>query len=254
MKLNRAPALSSWQNRVFMSLHATRGHFHAWCLGTRAMLGAAVTANNRKVRRLQVVKSSRQIDARECCSWRYLLLSSALLACIPAIQRLFGPGTGRPDVAPMLIAMFLVLIMLGLILQPWHQHLNIDLDTKECRVEWRLFGFWPAGRRTFEIEARSLAVVVIRPPSIATGSQSQNTLGCLLLLLPFPLSLIASAVMGSDSASSQPKPYCALVLNNHATGTREGLLRLASHSVADPLLGALNQCMPDHVEVEAHGE
>ena len=187
------------------------------------------------------------MDAHESSTWRYQLFSSGLLTIVVCTQQ--GLAQGMPKTT-VLVPAFLGLLVLLLLCQPWHQHLNVDLDARACRVGWRVFGFLALGGRTYSLEGRQFAVLVVRPQPNRQEASKDHSMGCLMLLLPFPFSLIGALVSGGGKKkAAEQRPYWVLTLTDRETGARDVLLRLASASTADPVLRALRSMLPDHVDL-----
>ncbi len=213
-----------------------------------AMVGSPVTSGNgRQVGRFHVLETARQVDAHESSTWRYPLFFLGLLTVVVCTQQGLAQGMSKNTV---LILAFVGLFVLLLLCQPWHQHLNVDLDARVCRVEWRVFGFLALGRRTYSLEGRQFTVLVVHPQLDGQDASTENSLGCLTLLLPFPFSLIGALVSGGDKKkASEQRPCPVLALTHRETGARQVLFRLANASAADPVLRALRSMLPDHVEL-----
>jgi hypothetical protein len=194
-----------------------------------------------------VSETARQVDAHESSTWRYLLFFSGLSTIIVCTQQ--GLAHGMPNTT-VLIPAFVALLVLLLLCQPWHRHLNVDVDTRVCCVEWRVFGLFPLGRRTYSLEGQQFSVLVVGPPSDDQDASTESSLGCLTAFLPFPLSLIGTmASGGGKKKAGVQRPWWVLALTDRETGAGKVLLDLANASVAEPVLRAVRSVLPDHVEM-----
>ena len=196
--------------------------------------------SSRPVATLQVRTSVRQIDAHESGIARYFgyLLCTAGLSWFLVEQTAAQISTGVPLVIAVVALLNLVLF------RPWHLALNVDMDTASCRVEVRMFGMLPILRRNYELGDRRFAVE--RRHQTKKAAEGPG-LGCLMMALPFPLSLLGF-LFRTGSGVEQHQRWIVLCIRDSGRGTVEDLIRIRNRKVVAPLLEAVCDLLPGHVE------
>ena len=196
--------------------------------------------STRSVASLQVRASVRQVDAHEPGGFRYLayVLITGAVSWLLIAQTAAQISTGVPLVIGVVALLNLVLF------RPWHLALNVDMDTSTCRVEVRMFGVILLRRRSYELDGHRFAVVDRHETKQV---KEDSGLGCLMIALPFPLSLIAM-LFGGGGSGPQHESWTELCLRTPGRGSVEGLLRIRKCEVVGPLLDAVGDLLPSHVE------
>ena len=196
--------------------------------------------SSRPVATLQVRTSVRQIDAHESGIARYFgyLLCTAGLSWFLVEQTAAQISTGVPLVIAVVALLNLVLF------RPWHLALNVDMDTASCRVEVRMFGMLPILRRNYELGDRRFAVE--RRHQTKKAAEGPG-LGCLMMALPFPFSLLSFLFRGG-SREAQHVGWFVMCLRGSEYEPVADLIRIRNRAVVSPLLEALRDLLPGHVE------
>lgn len=196
--------------------------------------------SSRPVAKLQVRASIRQIDAHEAGAARYFgyLFFTGGMSWFLVEQTAAQISAGVPLVIAVTALVNLVLF------RPWHLALNVDLDMAVCRVEVRMFGMLPILRRRFELRDRQF---VVEHRHLTKMAAEGPGLGCLLMALPFPFSLL-TFLIGPSGTGSQHQSWFVLCLRDSGRGTVDDLIRIRDREVVEPLLEAVRDLLPGHVE------
>ena len=197
---------------------------------------------HRPIKRLSVRASVRQVDAQEACGLRYLHFL------------VWTGGRGwlivtelPPQIQEMTQILFAVMIGVTIMtFQPWHRGINVDIDAAACRTELRVFGFLPIHRRSHDLGERWLAVG--HRSRTEEKVEEDPGLGCLMMALPFPFSLLTFLVGGDKSRVFKYRFWSVLCLHDRKRDRVEDLLVVATPEVAVPFLEAVRDILPRNVE------
>lgn len=198
----------------------------------------------RAIQRLDVRASARQVEAHEASSWRYFNFLAANVGLFFLI-RSQTPTTWHGGETILMIFAFLVALV---IIRPWHRFLRVDMDTGIVTFQWRVFVLFPIVRREFDLTNRQLGVAhrTTREAKTETG---QSGVGCLMIALPFPLSLLSFLFRGERETSIHVSSWSALCISNPERDRTEEITAVASEAVVVPFLQAVREMLPGQVEL-----
>jgi hypothetical protein len=136
-------------------------------------------------------------------------------------------------------------------IRPWHRRIVIDRNGPECRVQWRFLYFLPGLSRTYSIEGKVLDVgTITHEEAVTQGGSGETPWGCLVLFIPFPFNLLAGAFSKPAEAGKViviPRRVPVLMLRDRSTAQGTAIVSLTDLKVADPLLRAVGELLPDNV-------
>ena len=197
---------------------------------------------HRPIKRLSVRASIRQVDAQEACGLRYFhfVIWTGGLGWLIVTEL---PPESREAAQILFIVMVLATLM---IFRPWHRGIHVDVDAAACRTELRLFGFLPIHRRSHDLGERWLAVE--HRSHTEEKVEEDPGLGCLMMALPFPFSLLTFLLGGNRKGVVKYTAWWALCLRDWKWDRAEDLLVVATPEVAAPFLEAVRDILPRNVE------
>jgi hypothetical protein len=198
----------------------------------------------RAIHRLDVRASARQVEAHEASSWRYVNFV-AVNAGLFFLIRSQTPTTWHGGETILMIFAFLMALV---IIRPWHRFLRVDMDTGIVTFQWRVFVLFPIVRREFDLTNRQLGVAH-RSTRAAKTETGQSGVGCLMMALPFPLSLLSFLFRGERETSIRVSSWSALCISNPERDRTEEITAVTSEAVVIPFLQAVREMLPGQVEL-----
>ncbi|MFT4539879.1 MAG: hypothetical protein ACI841_003967 [Planctomycetota bacterium] len=191
------------------------------------------------MKEFKVEGSIRKRRAREACVLRYVMFFGSLIILLPLIAM-----HNLPMVVLVLSVLLVCLVIAAT--EPWHTDLLFEIDSPKLECELLAFGFVPARKRIFDMKGK-LLTIENQFGTVELPEKEKGGLLGLAFLLPFWLGLLIKA-LNIPSRSSQAEIQSALCLHHEESGTFEVIALLGNEHVADPLLAAAHEVIPNFLQ------
>ena len=210
--------------------------------------------SNKNARRIQsflVHDGLQEIVGEEDRRFRYVLLLAMAGVLYVVVDLILRSQLHEARRIVFVVLAGIAALVLGAKIRPWHRQIVINRNGPECRVEWRFLFFLPVSSRSYAFEGRVLDVGTITyEEMVAEGKSGETPWGCLLFFIPFPFNLLAGAFSKppeQGKVTAIKRRAAVLILRDPDEMVGKPIVPLANLRVADPLLRAVGELLPESV-------